>query len=238
MSATSMTTTAETTAERITIPILAALDVLERAQRALEDAGRRVAEVESIPLDAVTPENVFDAWDRAAIVLEDAFGPISILNSVHPDQEVRNAGDEALVQESSFMTELFQNERFYERVSRVEPRSIAQRQLKKDLLESFEDSGVSLPPEKRARFVEISERLTELAQEFAKNVRENPERLRFRPEECEGAPQAWLERQPRDQEGNVVVGFDSQDYVPFMMNVRSDEARKRYHVAYTNRGTP
>jgi thimet oligopeptidase len=233
-----MTTTTEATAERTTIPILTAQEVLEWAQRALDDAGRRVAEIESIPLDAVTAENVFDAWDRAAIVLEDAFGPISILNSVHPGQEVRNAGDEALVQESSFMTELFQNERFYERVSRVEPRSIAQRQLKKDLLESFEDSGVSLPAEKRARFVEISERLTELAQEFAKNVRENPERLRFRPEECEGAPQAWLERQPRDEEGNIVVGFDSPDYVPFMMNVRSDDARKRYYVAYTNRGTP
>jgi thimet oligopeptidase len=233
-----MTTTTEATAERTTIPILTAQDVLERAQRALEDAGRRVAEIESIPLDAVTAESVFDAWDRAAIVLEDAFGPISILNSVHPDQEVRNAGDDALVQESSFMTELFQNENFYERVSRVEPRSIAQRQLKKDLLESFEDSGVSLPAEKRARFVEISERLTELAQEFAKNVRENPARLRFRPEECEGAPQAWLERQPRDEVGNIVVGFDSPDYVPFMMNVRSEDARKRYYVAYTNRGTP
>src|SRR5438477_3229303 len=233
-----MTTTAEATAERTTIPILTAQDVLERAQRALDDAGRRVAEIESIPLDAVTAENVFDACDRAAIALDDAFGPISILNSVHPDQEVRNAGDEALVEESSFMTELFQNERFYERVSRVEPRSIAQRQLRKDLLESFEDSGVSLPAEKRARFVEISERLTELAQEFAKNVRENPARLRFRPEECEGAPAAWLERQPRDEEGNVVVGFDSPDYVPFMMNVRNDDARKRYHIAYTNRGTP
>src|SRR5438552_8087660 len=233
-----MTTTAEATAERTTIPILTAQDVLERAQRALDDAGRRVAEIESIPLDTVTAENVFDAWDRAAIALEDAFGPISILNSVHPDQEVRNAGDEALVEESSFMTELFQDERFYERVSHVEPRSIAQRQLRKDLLESFEDSGVSLPAEKRERFVEISGRLPELAQEFAKNVRENPARLRFRPEECEGAPEAWLERQPRDEEGNVVVGFDSPDYVPFMMNVRNDDARKRYHIAYTNRGTP
>jgi len=231
-------TAAEITEERSTIPILTAQQVTETGKLALEEAGRVVAAIEAIPLDGVTAENVFDAWDGAAIVLEDAFGPISILNSVHPDQEVRNAGDDAVVEESAFMTGLFQNERFYERVRRVEPRSMAQRQLQKDLLESFEDSGVSLPPEKRARFVEISERLTELAQEYAKNVRENPTRLRFTPEECHGAPQAWLERQQRDEDGRIVVGFDSPDYVPFMMNVHSDEARKRYHVAYTNRGTP
>ena len=231
-------TLADTATERTTLPILTPEDVAATSARALDFAKRFVAEVEAIPLEKATPENVFDAWDRAAIVLEDAYGPISILNSVHPDQAVRDAGDEALIAESSFMTELFQNEKFYERVRRVEPRSSAQKQLQKDLLESFEDSGVSLPPEKRARFVEISERLTELAQEFAKHIRENPTRVRFTPEECEGAPQAWLDRQQRDDDGNIVVGFDSPDYVPFMLNVHDDAARKRYYVAFNNRGTP
>jgi len=232
-----MTDTLVVTEERTELPILTPDDVAETAKRALDEAGRVVAEIESISLDAVTPENVFDAWDRAAIVLEDAFGPISILNSVHPDKAVRDAGDDALVAESTFMTELFQNEAFYERVRRIDPHSSAQKQLQKDLIESFEDSGVSLPPEKRARFVAISERLTELAQEFAKNIRDNPTRVRFTPEECDGAPQSWLERQQRDDDGNIVVGFDSPDYVPFMMNVHDGDARKRYYIAYTTRGT-
>src|SRR5437764_7212016 len=137
-----MTQIAEIAAEeRTTIPILTATDVAEKAARSLDEARRRVDDIIAIPIDAVTPENIFEAWDRAAIILEDAFGPISILNSVHPDKGVRDAGDDALVAESSFMTELFQNERFYERVRRTAPRSPAQKQLQKDLLESFEDSG-------------------------------------------------------------------------------------------------
>ena len=48
-------------------------------------------------------------------------------------------------------------------------------------------------------------------------------------------PQAWLDRVPRDEAGNVVVGFDYPDYVPFLMNARDDAARKRYYVANTNR---
>lgn len=223
---------------RPTIPILTAADVTRSADDALAEATRRMREIESVPRNAVSPANILDAWDAASMVLEDAFGPISILNSVHPDKDVRDAGDDALVREAAFMTELFQNEELYDRVERVVPHSAAQQQLKKDLLESFEDSGVSLPPEKRQRFREISERLTELGQEFAKNIRENTTKLRFTPAECEGLPQPWLDRVPRDEDGSVVVGFDYPDYTPFMMSSRSEEARKRYHVAYTNRGTP
>jgi Zn-dependent oligopeptidase len=225
------------TGERALIPILSAADVHAVSERALEEARRRIADIERVAVDAVTPENILDAWDRAAIVLEDAFGPVSILNSVHPDKAVREAGDDALIAESSFLTELFQNERFYQRVRAVVPHNNAQRQLRKDLIEAFEDSGVALPPEKRERFKAISDRLTELGQEFAKNIRENTSRLTFTPAECEGLPQAWLDRMPRDEGGNVVVGFDYPDYVPFMMNARDEDARKRYYVANTNRGT-
>ncbi|HEX3583367.1 MAG TPA: Zn-dependent oligopeptidase, partial [Thermoanaerobaculia bacterium] len=223
--------------ERALIPILSAADVRSVSERALDEAKRRVAEIEDVPLDAVTPENILDAWDRAAIVIEDAFGPVSILNSVHPGKDVRDAGDDALLAESSFLTELFQNERFYERVRAVAPHTMAQKQLRKDLLEAFEDSGVALPSEKRERFKAISDRLTELGQEFAKNIRENTTRLTFTPAECEGLPQPWLDRVPRDEEGNVVVGFDYPDYVPFMMSSRDEEARKRYYIGNTNRGT-
>ncbi|HVE72889.1 MAG TPA: M3 family metallopeptidase [Thermoanaerobaculia bacterium] len=225
------------TAERATIPILTADEVTSRCEQALGDARILLERIEAVPLDEVTVENVLDVWDDTAVVMEDVFGPISLLNSVHPDSEVRDASDLALIQESSFLTDVFQNERFYERVQRVAPHSIAAREMRKHLLEAFEDSGVSLPPEKRQRFKEISERLTELGQEFAKNIRENATRLTFTPEECRGLPQSWLDRVPRDEQGNVVVGFDYPDYVPFLMNAQDEDARRRYWHANTTRGT-
>jgi len=225
-------------AERATIPILDASEVTRTCERALERASELLQRIESVPLDSVTVENILDVWDDTATVLEDAFGPISLLNNVHPDAGVRDAADIALVQESSFLTDVFQNEAFYDRVQRVLPKSIAARELRKHLLEAFEDSGVSLPLEKRQRFKEISERLTELGQEFAKNIRENATRLTFTPEECCGLPQSWLDRVPRDENGDVVVGFDYPDYVPFLMNALDEHARRRYWTANTMRGTP
>ncbi|PYQ52278.1 MAG: Zn-dependent oligopeptidase, partial [Acidobacteria bacterium] len=189
-------------------------------------------------IETADSKSVLDMWDDTAIVVEDAFGPISLLNSVHPDAAVRDAADRALVTESAFMTEVFQNEKLFERVKSVVPANSAQKQLKKDLLESFEDSGVALPQERRHRFREISERLTELSQEFAKNIRENKTVLHFTPEECVGLPQSYLDRAQKDGQGNIVVGFDYPDYVPFMMNSASEPARKRYYIANTNRGAP
>jgi thimet oligopeptidase len=223
--------------ERTTIPILEASAVEEVTARAIGEARRLVEEITRHSPDDVTAGNVLDAWDDAARVIEDAFGPISLLNSVHPSREVRDACDAALLQESSFLTEVFQNEKFYDRVRHVGAQTAAEREIQKHLIEAFEDSGVSLPLERRQRFKEISDRLTELGQEFAKNVRENPTRVHFTPEECEGLPQSWLDRVPRDETGNYVVGFDYPDYVPFMMNAKDEEARRRYWIANTLRGT-
>ena len=116
---------------RATIPILDVGEVKSSSERALALAGERIANIH----DA---ENVLDAWDDAGTIIEDVFGPISLLNSVHPDAGVRDACDVALVQESSFLTEVFQNEAFYQAVLRHEPRSTAERELRKHLIESFE----------------------------------------------------------------------------------------------------
>src|SRR5712691_10379586 len=95
--------------QRTTIPIFNAAELTNAAETALNEARRRLAAIEQLP-----PGEVLDAWDRMAILVEDAYGPISLLNSVHPDPAVRDAADLAMVRESTFMTELFQNERLYD----------------------------------------------------------------------------------------------------------------------------
>jgi thimet oligopeptidase len=222
--------------ERTTIPIFDAPRLHQAATAAIEEARRRLRDMEAIPFDQITPE-LLDRWDDVSILIEDTFGPIALLNNVHTEREVRDAADIEMVNEASFMTEVFQNEALYRRIRAVQPVSIAQRQLKKDLLEAFDDSGVSLPPDKRARFKEISERVTELGQEFARNIRDNTTRLRFTPAECAGLPQSYLDRVERDAEGNILVGFDYPEYVPFMANAHDPAARKRYYIANNNRGT-
>jgi thimet oligopeptidase len=223
--------------ERPTIPILDAATMLAASRQIFREAREAFARMEQIPLSDITAENLLDEWDRITASAENILGPSSILGSVHPSAVLRDASEEVMVEATNFHTEVFQNEKLFERVRAVKTENDAQKQLQKDLLESFEDSGVALPAERRGRVREILEELERLNQQFDRNVRDNETKLKFAPHETKGLPASYLERVPKDEEGNIVVGFDYPDYVPFMTNVENSEARKRYYIAYNNRGT-
>jgi thimet oligopeptidase len=124
-------------------------------------------------------------------------------------------------------TEFMQHEALYRRFLAVKPATAHARKLKRDLLEEFEDTGVALAPEARARAKAIINRLEALRQEFERNVRDNKTRLAFTPDELRGMPQDYLDKAKRDDKGNYLLGFDYPDYIPFMTNADDEAARER-----------
>ncbi len=218
------------------IPVFDAESMREATTRVLDQARAQIAEMENLPIEQVGPD-LLDAWDRRSVLLEDVIGPVALLNSVHPDRTVRDEADRCLLEVSSFTTELFQSEPLYQRVRAVRPETPAQEKFQRDLLESFEDYGVALPPDRRARFKEINDRLVELDQEFERNIRDNETRLEFGPSEITGLPDSYLERVPRTADGGIRIGFDYPEFNPFMANAANEEARRRYYTGYMRRGT-
>ena len=222
---------------RVTLPILDAVTLKAACTHIIAEARAAFARLASLPLADVSPATVLDEWDRIGMLVENIEGPISILNNVHPDKSVRDAADDAIRELSAFQIEIFQNEALYERVRAVAPSSPAERQLRKDLVESFEDTGVTLPEASRARARAIAERITALYQEFSRNLRDNQSRVAFTADELRGLPEPFLARQPRDAEGRYLLSFDAPDFNPFMANAENEDARRRYYIAYLNRGT-
>jgi thimet oligopeptidase len=221
---------------RTTIPILDDNTLVASCAQIDTDARARAAKIAAVPIDNANVDTVLNAWDDINIAVENIVGPVAILANVHPDESVRNAGQDCLVKLSTLQTDLFQNEDLFQRVSAVKTTNATEAQLRKDLVEGFEDSGVALPKEKRERAKAIAERVAELSQEFAKNIRDNKTRLTFTLAEARGLPASYIER-TKDGKGNIVVGFDYPDYIPFMTNAEDSEARKRYYIAYNVRGT-
>ena len=181
---------------------------------------------------------IFDEWNRLQIAMEDFANPIYLLSEVHPEKAVRDAAEPCLQKFTTLSTELLQNEKLFRRVRAAKPANAHQAKLRKDLLEGFEDSGVTLPPDKRARAKEIFDRLEQLRQEFDRSIREDPTKVTFTPAEVEGMPDAWLQAQEknRDAAGNYVVRLDYPTYFPFMGNAKSEAARKRYYLAKQGEG--
>jgi thimet oligopeptidase len=222
--------------ERTTIPILDDVAIRAACTQTILEAREQLAKLEAMPVSEANVKNVLDAWDDANIAMENVIGPVAVHTNLHPEKKVRDAAQDCLVKVSSFENEVYQNEKLFQLVNAVKPETPAQTRWKTDLVESFEDSGVSLPKAKRGRAKEISDRLTVLAQEFSQNLANNNTRLTFTPAEYKGLPQSYIDR-VKNAEGNIVVGFDYPDYVPFQSAAENEKARERYYIAYNQRGT-
>jgi thimet oligopeptidase len=180
----------------------------------------------------------FAEWNRLQIGMENVINPIYLLGSVHPDKAVRDAAEPCLQKYTSLSTELFQSEKLFRRVSAAATANPHQAELKRDLVEGFEDSGVALPPGKRARAKEIFDKLEELRQVYDRNVRDDPTRVTMTPAEMQGMPESYLKAHEgtRDKDGNYVLTLKYPSYIPFMTNAATEGARRKYYVAKLSEG--
>ena len=222
------------------IPVLGATDIPGRCEQGLADLRARVAALEApLPTNIVQDDRkVLHDWNDLHVALEDLEGPISLLNHVSPDAAVRKNAEPCLVSITQFSTDLFQNEKLYKKIQSVAPLDAIEKKLRQDILDGFDDTGISLPADKQKRMKEILSQLTKLKQEYARNVRDNNQKLAFSAKEMKGLPQDFIDKAKRDETGNYLLGFEYTDYLPFMQYADSSEARKRYQFAFTNRGTP
>ena len=179
---------------------------------------------------------IFDEWNRLSIATSDLDGPLSLLANVSTDKATRDAADACALKYAPFQTELFQSEALYRRVKDAKPADALQKQYRQDLIESFEDSGVTLPADKRERVKQINQQIADLALKFAKNVRDDGTRVVFTPAEMAGLPDNYIAAQKKDEQGNYVLPLSYPSYLPFLQLASNEDARKRYWVAKLNEG--
>jgi thimet oligopeptidase len=222
--------------KRTVVPVYNAAQIKSVCTDAIAKAKQQVGEIETVPLTGVSVANTIESWNRMSADFEDAEGIISLFGNVHPDKAARDASDDCQLKITEFRTEIMQREPLYQRFVAVNPGTPFQKKFKRDLIEAFEDTGAVLPADKRARAKEIIQRLEVLRQEFDRNVRDNKTRLAFTEQELAGMPEAFRAKAKRDDKGSYLLGFDYPDYFPFMANADDEAARKRYYIAFQNRG--
>jgi thimet oligopeptidase len=176
------------------------------------------------------------ASDELNAYMEDAANPIDFLSNVHPDKAVRDAAQACALRWSEFQSTLGQNERLYRAATQVKPADDIDREFLRITLEGFEDSGVSLPADKRARAKAISDRITDLAQQFSKNVRDDNTQVPFTEAELRGVPESVWKNAKRDADGRVLLSLAYPNYFPVMQTAEAPEARERMWRAKTLEG--
>ena len=185
------------------------------------------------PAEATMPTLL--AFEKMAAKTQDVASIAGLMMSTSPDPSVRTEASECSRRWSEYWSELYQDRQLYEALN-LEGGDAIDRKLLRDLKRRFKSSGVQLDSETQQRVRAIRKEMTALSLEFDRNLRDNTSRLAFTEEEARGVPKQVLDKAQRDEQGRYLLGFSYPEYYPFMDNAHDDAAKKRYYLAFSNRG--
>ena len=187
-------------------------------------------------IEAKKDAGVFADWNRLSMQAADFGYPVYLLQHVAPEKATRDAAQACLENLLPFETEMAQSVPLYQRVRAVKPTDAIDQTFKQDLIETFEDGGATLSPDKRKRARDIADEIERLGLQFSKNVNEDPTTVVLTPAEATGMPEAWIAARKRDANGNLVLGLDYPTVVPFMQNATSEAARRKVWLTKNREG--
>jgi len=207
-------------------------DVQSRCDAGLKGAAKLVTQLEKRKVDA----GWLAALDDLTVYLENHQSPNDFVLNVHPDKAIRDAAQACSLRWADFGSSFGQNEKVYRALQKAPKQDGIDAEFVRLSSGQFEDSGVALPKAKRQRAKQILDKLTELDQQFNKNIRDAGTRVAFTEAELKGVPTSVWEKAKRDDQGRVLLGVDNPSYVPVMRSAESAEARERMWRAKTNQG--
>ncbi|RUO34169.1 oligopeptidase A [Aliidiomarina sanyensis] len=196
-------------------------------------------------------------WETVVAPLEQAddrltriWSPISHMNSVVSQDDLREAHDACLELLSEYGTWVGQHEGLYNAYRKIADSpdfaalSGPQQRVITDTLRDFELSGVNLPPEQKKRYGEIQSRLSQLGSQFSNQLLDATQswfchvtdkaRLSGLPESAVASAREAAEE--RELSGWVFT-LDIPSYLPVMMYADDRELRREMQYAYITRAS-
>ncbi|SPE25881.1 Thimet oligopeptidase [Burkholderiales bacterium] len=216
-------------------PVLGAHQIAVRCDEELEQRRKMLANMER----RLGPGRILEEFNALAIRTGGFDDPLSVLQNAAPDEETRSAAQTCLEKLVPFATELYQSPKLYARVEALKPTQAQDQSYRRLLMENFEDTGATLPPDKRGQVKAIEDELSTLSLQFQKNMNDVATTVALTPAQVEGLSEDWRNARKRDADGNYLVSLDYPSYGPFMESALDADARRRVWTAFQNRaGTP
>jgi oligopeptidase A len=197
------------------------------------------------------------SWDNLVAPLEEqgdkldqAWAPVSHLNSVANSDELRKAYTESVALLTDYSTEFSQNEGLYKAYQQLADSdefaqlTQAQQQTINNALRDFRLGGVALNAANKKRFGEIQKRLSELSTQFSNNVLDatqawfkqfdNADALAGLPESA--LAQAAQAATQKELPGYVIT-LDFPSYYAVIMYADNRALREEIYTAYVTRAS-
>ena len=197
-----------------------------------------------------TWDSLQDKLDVLGERLSQAWSPVSHLNNVSNTPELRETHDDCLMSLSAFNTWLGQNNTLYQAYQQLASNKHfmtldeAQKKIIMDSLRDFKLAGVALPENKKARFAEIQQRMSQLTSTFFGNVLDAT--MAWTKDitdkaELDGLPESALELVKQQAEAKGKKGYlltlEFPCYYPVITYCKNRMLREEIYQAYTTRAS-
>ncbi|XOV79782.1 MAG: M3 family metallopeptidase [Aestuariibacter sp.] len=162
------------------------------------------------------------------------------MKSVHPDEAVRDAATECGQQQSDFFTQVGLSKNYYRRMAAIDTSNLPEHEkhMIETALSDFKRAGVDKSDAVRDKVRALQKEITEIGNQFNKNIREDVRYVEATIADLEGLPQDYIDSREANENGVIRISTDYPDLVPVMKYAHSDDLRRKLRIAARSRGYP
>ena len=202
-----------------------------------EDLKNTIEECKDLVNNIKSSENIdLSNFNELESTIYDLSGRIAFMGDVHPDEKIRNFGNEADSKIQNFALEIFKNQDLYEKFKEIETKNLDEesKTFYRDLEIDFKDAGHGLSDEKKDRLTEIEKKLIDLSISFSENIANDKTEVLFLEDELKGLGQNEL-KNLRKNNDNFVITMAYPDINAVMENCSVRTTREIVWKAFNNR---
>ena len=182
------------------------------------------------------PEVKLNHFNDIESMIYDLSGRVAFLGDVHPEENIRDFGNEADSKIQNFALEIFNDSDLYKKYNNIDISNLDEEDLSfyKDLGLDFKDAGHELSKEKKERLIEIEKTLIELGISFSENIAKDKTELMFLEDELKGLTQNELQNL-RKEGDRFVITMAYPDVNAVSENCSVRKTREVVWKAFNNR---
>ncbi len=197
-----------------------------------------------------TWQNLMAPLEQLDAELQAFWNPISHLNHVKDSPELRENYALCLSHLSDFSTWLGHHQGLFQRLTELKSSSSfatlspSQQTVIDNELRDFKLAGIALSSTDKARYAEISSRLSTLTTQFESNlidVTDNWKYLVDQPDILEGLPERFItlcqEKAEREDQKGWLITLDAPSYLTVMQHAKNADLRQTLYQAYCTRAS-
>ncbi len=190
-----------------------------------------------------TFEMKMEKWDELTHRLSSISGIIFLLAHTSAKEEVYQQANQSIQVLQRYSNSLSLNEEVYKAIKKYSESNEARwlkgykKKFIKETIREFERNGFELLEQDRDELRTIKNQLSDLANEFSRNIAEHYDQIIISEQDIEGLPEDYKNRH-RTEDGMYKITLDSPSFRPFMQYAKNEECRKTLYIKYLNRGNP